>query len=397
MRWIAGGGLLIAAVLGAVWLQRSRSAPDLERAPTVEVSVLPDRLRFRLRDPSGDALPVGLTWRVWLSTPAGALRAVGRANAPLEVSYRRAGQIPYRVQVGRYTIDARLHRQPGPPVSPLEANVGARAVRVGAGREPAVVVHPLDASGNVADEAVRFRIDRPDGTSSESSLPVRHLLAWRFLPSGSRTGLLRVSVSSGAARGERGEVDVQPGFVSRAALRATSDPRVSERERLTLEIVNARDRFGNPALNGTAVEFSAFGSWNLFATRSLVRERAELRLGVPTTEAFTPSASSDDWRGGLVRLRAETTLAPSQLSARLLRRAERLTLELGVLTDQLGALLDDGTPVNLELLGNDGVEFRMVRPLRAGRLRWELPPLPSAVHSVRVSVQGLSQTLTLPR
>lgn len=231
---------------------------------------------------SGADLPGGVPVTVTLFGPAG--ETVTRAatqpgQVTLNIPYARAGLTPYLVQVGPHRFDGRVTLRPGQPVTPLTLKVGARGVRVNRPRPPALVLHPLDAQGNVTDLPVRVLIERPDGVTLRPVVPVRHLTAWTFLPPGRVTGLLRVTAVTGEAAGEVGEVDLLPGPVVRASGpggAGTDLPRVTD----------LLDELGNRVVDGEAMllEGQADG-WNVQVPLTPVAGQAQGFQEVPDGRA----------------------------------------------------------------------------------------------------------------
>jgi hypothetical protein len=374
----------------------------LEKAPKLEAKLEPDRVRFILRHTDVKPFPPGLKWRVVLFTPAGPVEAHGITTdsnrATLEVPQVRAGLIAYRVEIAGHRLNGRLERLAGPPVTPLRLKVGARSVRVVGNRRPALVLHPLDRDGNVSAEPVTVRVRRPDGRDWGKRILVKHLTVWAVLAPGTRTGSMQVSASSGEARGERAEVDVVPGPV--AGVRFNVSPKnvpADQREHWSMRVDGARDALGNPALDGTVTEFgTTFGSggdWQLFATRPIVRAGTQLEVPpVVSPGAYRLEARSDGLKVPAVRVWAETPLLAFEVPLKFETGAQARVI-VGPVQDRFGALLDNGTPVTLEVW-SQRLEYSVTEPLDAGKLVWIPPPLPKSVRSVRVKVAG--QTFSLP-
>jgi hypothetical protein len=378
------------------------TTPLLEKAPKLETKLEAGTVRFTLRNAETKPFPSGLEWRAVLFTPAGPVEAHGMTKnsdrATLEVPQVRAGLITYRVEIAGHRLNGRLERLAGSPVTPLRLKVGARSVRVVGNRRPALVLHPLDRDGNVSSEPVTVRVRRPDGRDWRKRIAVKHLTAWAVLPPGTRTGSMQVSAASGEARGERAEVDVVPGPV--AGVRFEVSPKnvpADQREHWLVRVDGARDALGNPALDGTVTEFGTeFGSsgdWHLFATRPIVRAGAQLEVPpVVSPGAYSLEARSDGMKVPAVRVRAETPSLASTVPLRF-EAGNKARVVVGPVQDRFGALLDNGTPVTLEVW-SDRLEYSVTEPLDAGKLVWIPPPLPKTVRSVRVQVAG--QTFTLP-
>ncbi|WP_155300036.1 hypothetical protein [Deinococcus kurensis] len=226
---------------------------------------------------SGPGVRRGEQARVTLLTPAGALRYAGRADRGgqlrVRAAYLRAGLTPYVVEYAGRRRAGQFRRLPGPPVTPLTLKVGARAVRVTAPRPPALVLHPLDAQGNVSALPVDVLIRRPDGTSLRRRVPVEHLTAWTLLPPGRVTGLMRVVATTGDAAGEVGEVDLLPGPVRQAAV----SPGDSGAYR------DLRDRLGNPVTDDEALSLTGrAGEWNVEVPLSPAGGRARSPVTPPS-------------------------------------------------------------------------------------------------------------------
>ena len=408
-------GVSLLAV-GALAL-RARPAPEraeLQRRPALSVSAMPERVRFTLRDPRGAPFADGVSVRAALTTPSGPISAEATtANErvlTLEIPYVRAGLVVYRVTAGRYAFEGRLERQPLEPVTPLALKLGARAVRVAGDRDPALVLHPLDRLGNVSVEDVRVRALYPDSGTWSTTMRVEHLVAWSYIPARQRTGILKVSATSLEARGERAETDLLPGPVASARLVApVSSAPSGPREAWRIELRDARDELGNPAIDGTAVRLAAQpvggqrDPYRLFAVRPLVRATASLTLPalVPKGE-YGLAARADAFAFAPVRIRATQPLSLSSLPARIVA-GPHPGVAVGPVTDRDGALPDDGTPVTLEVVSLEPdtdarrVEYATTVALVRGRAEWTLPPLPEHSRFVRVTVFDSTVTLEIPR
>ena len=317
--------------------------------------------------------------------------------------------LAYRVKVDQWTFDGTVTRKPGLPITPLDLKVGARAARVVGNRPPALVLHPLDVEQNVSDQPILVRAERPDHLPFAKTIRVKYLTAWTYIPTGLRTGILKISASSAGARGERAEVDVQPGPIASGKLQARNNAvPAKQREWWDLRLENGKDALGNAALNGTAVEFNSVGNQTmLFATRPTVRATASIDLPPTVTPGnYVVRASSETFRSSRSVLKALSSVAIGTQSIRW-ENPQRWTLQIGPLRDQLGALPDDGTPVKLEVLSEirartktcldqSQVLYEIILPLQHGALAWPLPPLPANSRCVRIGIAGESQIIPLP-
>ena len=417
--------VLVVLLVPLYWLRplifdvTTSNTPNFLSQPKLEVWTDRGQVQFRLREAHGQDLIAGVPWKAILYTPAGPLIARGLTDSSrtstVSIRHVRAGLLAYRVIVGddEWRFNGSVTRQPGLPITPLDLKVGARAARVVGNRPPALVLHPLDAQQNVSDEPILVRAERPDRIAFTRRIRVEHLTAWTYIPTGLRTGVLKISASSAGARGERAEVDVQPGPIAGGKLRIHNDSVPADRrEWWDVRLEAGRDALGNFALNGTVVEFSAqvnAARTRLFATRPTVRATASIDLPPTVTPGrYWLRASSEGYRSNPKTLTARPPVRIDNLSIRWssLPDSSRVTLKIGPLVDRLGALPDDGTPVQLEVLSasegaqcdsrTSAVLYGISLPLKQGVLAWELPPLPSGSGCVRVDVAGQRRVLELP-
>jgi hypothetical protein len=450
--------LCACVVLALLFKPSSVSIASLEERPNLSVRVEAARVQFVLQARAKPLRP-GVPWMAILYTPAGPIAARGKTRSGetsmLSIKHVRAGLLPYKVLIGA-TLDQRnqkpdlpepfrfegtVSRKPGLPITPLDLKVGARAARVVGNRPPALVLHPLDVRQNVSDQSVLVRARRPDRGNFTRTIPVKHLTAWTYIPTGLKTGVLKITASSAGAMGERAEVDVQPGPVVSGTLKTiTASVPADRREWWDLRLENAKDALGNLSLNGTVVEFnsrlapsrSAPKTPVLFAARPTVRATASLDLPPTVPPGKYPvRASSEAYRSSPDQLTAQPPISVKDIDARWLIGAS-LELAIGPLVDRLGALPDDGTPVKLELLGNTPnphvrlsdracgdagrarrasprrgqllgdsspleLLYSVTVPLQQGGVTWKLPPLPLGSRCVRLEVAGQRMMLALPR
>ncbi len=399
--WTVVFAALVSGLLVVGWLFLKPSAKTellLSRQPKLEITQQANTLEFRLTDLKG--LKLNVPWRVSLFTPAGLVVNEGltKPTSRLVLAYRRAGLTPYLVSAGQYRFQGTLNRQPGSPITPLQLEVGARAARVDTQRPPALVIHPLDAQGNVSLAPVTLRLERPDDSRSVQNLSVKHLLAWAWLSTGSRTGLLRVSASSLTARGERGEVDVMPGVIASAELKLEqSKISLNPRDVWKIHFANATDALGNTALNGSATEFQIqlFNSnLSLFGTRATVRGTSDLTVGALEPGNYRLNARSDTLQRNTTDIHAVPAISLKGLPLRFAPQPQP-EIFIGPLIDAQGALLDDGTPIQLDFRSDTASLYTVGLVSTNGRLEYAFPPLPKSLKFVVVSAAGLRARLEL--
>ncbi|GIW27300.1 MAG: hypothetical protein KatS3mg070_0663 [Meiothermus sp.] len=378
--------VVLALEIGVFWLQSRTPATSSPRPAALQA--------IRAEVSTGGVRFQGEGWfRVSLFTPAGPL--VEEGEGEVFIPYRRAGLIPYRLEAGSASLEGTLRRRPGPATTPLRPKVGARAVRIDTPRQPSLVLHPLDAQLNVAEEPVRMKVFYPDGSQREWVLPVVHQLAWSYFPPGSRKGILKVVVQSGAARGERAEVDVLPGRIRSGALVLLQpEAATSGRDRWVLEVQGLRDEKGNLASDGLAVSLIGGALENLFLTRSAPQSRLPLSLPLPDRVGSYPlRAWSEGWVSNEATLRAR----PAVQVAHLPLYWSGNQLHIGPVVDDLGALPDDGTPMRLRVVDPAGrllLEERIL--LASGQALWTPPPL-TRPFWLEVELAGQRARLEVPR
>jgi hypothetical protein len=367
-------------------------APFLGFAPRIETQILPNGLWLRLIAPKGQQFSQGLPMRFWLETPAGLYvqNTTTKAGSTQAVffPYRRAGEGLYSVKLAEFQAQGQFFRNSLAAVNPLQLHVGARAVRLDTRRPPALVLHPVDINGNVSQEPITVTTQNPDGQRRQTQIRSQHLVAWTWLPVGTKTGVLLVSAQTSRAFGERAEVDLLAGATRSGQLKvqnlSSGNP---SRDPVTLRLENVQDQFGNPATEGSATEFisrSSLAGWNLFAIRPVVRSVASLRLPWQTTaSASTAQAQNEGLR---------SPAKPVILAFPLWRiwRSQGFVYSNRIF-DQIGATFDDGTAFEIEVQTKAEVlQFRAT--LIDGRLVWKIPPI-QAIVSIKVRLLGQERVI----
>ena len=128
--------------------------------PKVSLEVTSTNVIFYFTNDQDEALPVGVPIRLLLTTPAGPLIKHVQTTGKLlhiDFPYARAGKTPYKLTVGNKIFEGSFIKEPGSPITPLDLNVGARATRITSSKDPALVLHPLDAQKMLLTYLPKYR------------------------------------------------------------------------------------------------------------------------------------------------------------------------------------------------------------------------------------------------
>lgn len=434
-RRVLGGLAIVAAalfVLAAALLARRGATDEAARASwpagtNVAVASLaePHGLVFSVTVSAASHAIEGVPVRVVVTTPAGPLAEEGTLSADgrarLVVPSVRAGVTPYRVTVGgvgeAIAVDGVAERRPGDPVEPLVAAVAPKTIRVtnrGSRGAPGLIVHPVDANGNVVDAAAMATVALSDGALWTGEVPVRELVGFSFLPELDDIGTERIAVRADEAGGERAEIAFVPGLPASGTLTGvvTVGP-VDGRDPWEVRVTDVRDDGGRRVSDGEAWTITIEGAReNLFLTRPVLGGSLQVVLPVgPTLGSYELRGRADVYVSQPLELRAEPPfVGPLQLRLTepasgpalpddepVAGEAERARLEAGPFVDELGAFLDDGFPVVVAAL--DAIDGEVVRfdvGLRDGHLAWSVPPLPRGVQELEVRIGGMTARVPWP-
>ncbi len=393
--------IFFLCLLSGFWFLAPWQSPIVETSlgfmPQSQIHLTPKGVELRLIAPKNKFFPINTVITAWLETPAGILvqeiRSQARSQQTIFFSYRRAGLCLYQVKLANQTLHGEFRRMPQKAVHPLQLNVGARAVRLDTKRLPALVMHPVDALGNVADTPIIVRTRSPDGKVQKQSIQAQHLLAWTWLPVGRQTGLLHISSQTSDAFAERSEVDLLAGATQVARLQtSTKIINTSSRDELGIVFLEAQDRFGNPAIEGAAVEFSSSAAlgWHLFMTRPLVRSTASvfIPIDLPASQ-ITMKAQSEQFEIVSQNLEIQR---PNPKQWRIWFVQQKLYSS--VIQDNLGAMLDDGTPVSIQIWTTQQT-LSSQTTLKNGQLQWRMPTINGVLKKVRVEIANTTQVLRI--
>lgn len=397
-------GSLIALTTVLIWLNAilpQEVKTTLNGVPELRLTVLDETIVLQITI-DGQALPTGLPLRFVLSTAAGPYLSefvTDGDSVEFRVAYQRAGQIHFGLWVADWHTEGILSKQAGEPVTPLELNIGSRMARVTGDDDPALVVHPLDAQKNVSNEVIEVLVRYPDGSNWRQELQVSRLHAWTFMPHGRQPGQMEISVTSGQARGERGEVDLLPGTISSGLLTGlVTSALASGRDTWDISLHEVRDSLGHPVTDGSAIRLLGGNEQQQFFLSYPVIQ-ASANLHIPAFSAagqYQLRASASNYQSELLELWA---YAPELLGSlpEQWSPEELPLLELGPVIDNQGSLLDDGTPVRIEVYADNQLLLVLNQVLINGILTLNAANLPSEASHLQIFLAGHSISLPVAR
>jgi hypothetical protein len=195
--------------------------------------------------------------RVWRASVERA-----RAVFELEDETERAGAWTLHARSGKRRGHGELQLRPGPAAAPLVPLVGARSIPADAVSWAMVVAVPQDMRGNpvASGTDVQLSASRPDGRLEQGQAQVAFGVVWWRLYAGTRAGLTRIALRSGAAHGPEGELREVAGWP--LPPRSATSPATLPADGLSLTTLRSgpmADRFGNPLPDGTRVTFALRG------------------------------------------------------------------------------------------------------------------------------------------
>ena len=203
---------------------------------------------------------------------------------------RRSGAVRLTAEAGRARGTAELRLLPGPPVEPLTPLVGGRSIPADAAHWSMAVIVPFDHLENPVAEGTPVHVQalHPGGRLVAQTVPVRHLLAWARIASGTIAGRTTISVVAGDAHGPDAILLEVAGWPMPFGV--TFEPAAlpaDGRQLMTLRTGVLQDRFDNIVPDGTLVAFvvEAPDGGRRTITAPTLRGVAEATLQAPATPA----------------------------------------------------------------------------------------------------------------
>ncbi|WP_157411192.1 MULTISPECIES: hypothetical protein [Actinoplanes] len=271
---------------------------------------------------------------------------------------RWAGALTFVARSGEAIASRTMRVVPGAVVEPTVAEVGPKTIVADGADVSMMVTVPVDAWGNAQPDGTPVTMvrKRPTGGVERRRLTMAGLFAYAMLPSGKSAGNGLVGVSVGDASGsavDLAEVAAPPlpftlrtvGFV----------PVADGRSLLTVRTSTLRDAHGNVEPDGTAVRLLYDG---------VAGEGEAASYTVGGLADFTLEAPD---RAGRMRLRAEcrgTTTArvlqvafptvDPRIPVTAARGVNEVTVTVGPVTGEMGALMVDGTPAAVTITDATG-------------------------------------------
>lgn len=280
---------------------------------------------------------------------------------------RQAGLMSLLVTSGDGVAEGVVDVRPGPVEDAVQTVVGARTIVADDADLAMAVAIPVDTWGNAPLDGTPVTVHRvrPDGVTEQSAVQVGGLLAWAEMFSGTVAGTGRVWTSLEQPDEVVGpatslvEVPAPPRRFGLRLVDTVGAPVADGRSLLELRTPVLRDAFGNVQLDGTAVTITWTGAEGAGSTvTTTVGGIARVVLQAPSRPGpLVVRATSRGTRSGA--LRVDLGPAVDELPAVGRWRDGLLEVTVGPLrrTDVAtggGALLDDGTPVDLVVRTSDG-------------------------------------------
>jgi hypothetical protein len=284
---------------------------------------------------------------------------VERARAVFELDdeTERAGAWTLHARSGQRRGYGALQLRPGPAAAPLVPLVGARSIPADAQSWAMVVAVPQDTRGNpvASGTDVQLSVSRPDGRLEDGQAQVAFGVVWWRLYAGTRAGLTRIALRSGAAHGPEGELREVAGWPlpPRTGMSPATLP-ADGRSLTTLRSGPMADRFGNRLPDGTRVTFALRGPG---AQRALlpaltVNGFAEALLEAPQQPGRTSArAAVHDVAGPPASIDFTAGPAVGRFPLWLERDGDDRRLVAGPLIGSLGQDAPEGTLVRFVLRG----------------------------------------------
>jgi len=291
---------------------------------------------------------------------------------------------------------ADLMISPGQPVDPVTPLVGPHSLIADGAHWGSVIAIPFDAFGNPVAEGtpLQFRIRRPDGSPETFSAPVTHLLAWRRISSSTHAGRTTISVTAGDAHGPDANQIETPGWPGPFSLSASpSDMPADGRQLVTLRTDPITDVYGNQMLDGTLVTFVAetpSGQPRLIPAYT-IDGVAEAQLQAPSEPgAITVRATLYGVESAALLIVFAPGLAVGAIpvTVSIDQTSGTVSIVAGPLLAALGQFVPNGTPIQITLIGPDGVTHQREAETLGGlaRLTLRRSELLSGDYQIRVDI-----------
>lgn len=291
----------------------------------------------------------------------------GEAQVVLDAATTRAaGLMTVLVTVDGVASEGVVDVRPGSVEDAVQTVVGARTIVADDADLAMAVAIPADTWGNAPLDGTPVTVHRlrPDGGAEQQAVQVDGLLSWAEMFSGTvaGTGQVWTSLPGTGVVGPTTSLIEVPAPPRRFSLRPVDTvgvPVADGRSLLELRTPVLRDPFGNVQLDGTAVTITWTGAEGAGSTVvTTVGGVARVVLQAPSRPGpLVVRATSRGTRSGSLRL--DLGAALDELPAVGRWRDGLLEVTVGPLRRTSGAagggaLLDDGTPVELVVRTGDG-------------------------------------------
>ncbi|MDG1573364.1 hypothetical protein OZ410_13625 [Robiginitalea sp. M366] len=279
------------------------------------------------------------------------------ARVPLEVT-RFAGPLRWRMGQGNTLLASGVVEiQPSekrPEV--LESYAGPSHLRIGQDPYGDFIVLPVDVWDNPLPDGTALSLTvSGDGSRETATDRASHLMAYRRLGPGQRTGIRYLDARHGDIRSKRREVRVMAGIPDSLTLLATRPHDVADGHSLLhLAAGPLRDAWGNPVPDGTWVEFRLTDSLGNQTRTQGAALRGLAEIDVPFPNRATQWRITAAAAGGVVSRPLELAFLPAVVEVPFVVAPNGRLVEIGPVPSLAGGLAPDGFPVNARLESPEG-------------------------------------------
>lgn len=267
---------------------------------------------------------------------------------------KQAGQVSLVATSGAARSEAKMLINPGPAVEPVKPLVGSRSIPADQQHWSMVVVVPFDIYGNpVADNTmVSLKVLHPGNNLEKKEVPVKNLLAWARIYSGTKAGQTVVTTMVGNVAGPEDLLLEFAGLPVSFSLEADPPNLPADgRALLILRTSVLKDKYGNVLPDGTRVTYQIHSpgeeevrSLPAYTIGGVAQTplQAPVQPGIIQAIALVAGVESQPLQ---VTFTAGPAAGNFPIVVTVNKANQATNLEAGPLLGQLGQFVPDGTPV----------------------------------------------------